>query len=102
MTASFLTIVSVCANVKMERVMHLYISSGFGFPIGNPFRPKASLKVRNQCHILRELELRLQSVLLPRSPLWNSHCCAVVQEEAGHKPLLGSHMEIMFFGEHVS
>lgn len=80
MTASFLTVVSVCANVKMERVMHLHISSGFGFPI--PFYPKADLKVRNQCHVLRGLELRSKSVLLPTSPLWNSHSCAGVQEKA--------------------
>lgn len=45
MLASFWTVVSVCANAKMERVMHLYISSGFGLPTGNPFCPKATLKV---------------------------------------------------------
>lgn len=41
MAASCLTAVSVCANVKMERVMHLYSSPAFGFPTGNPFCPKA-------------------------------------------------------------
>lgn len=97
MTVSCLIAVSVCADVKMERVMHLYISSGFGFPTGNPFCPKAALKVRNQFHILRGMELKL-NVLLPSSPLWNSHW---VQQKAWHELLPGSHMEIMFLGAKI-
>lgn len=101
MMVSFLTAVSMCANIKMERVMPLYISSAFGFPTGHLFCLKAAIKIRNQCHILKGLELRLKSVLLPNSPLWNSLCCAGVQEKAWHKLLMGSHMEIMFFGAKI-
>lgn len=36
-------------------MMLSYISSGFGFLTGNPFCPKAALKVRKYCHVLIRL-----------------------------------------------